>query len=193
MVVLSFSLMAYMVAKGSKPSGTGQVEGSNLTALISDNGNSFFQGQILKYFMTNLPLSKPYVFFYKRWTNRKHEMLPWSWNYTLSNRRILPALIFMVHLLSLPKKIYGCQCCWRQNISRNLYFLKLYCVSSYASLGNTFACINKNTARLPRLTKIWYGVIIRQFLFAYRHGKQKRKQDWDFFNGNFVLFGKFLS
>ena len=63
MVVLSFSLMVYMVAKGSKPSGTGQVEGSNLTALISDNGNSFFQGQILKYFMTNLPLSKPYVFF----------------------------------------------------------------------------------------------------------------------------------
>ena len=53
MVVLSFSLMAYMVAKGSKPSGTGQVEGSNLTALISDNGNSFFQGQILKYFMIN--------------------------------------------------------------------------------------------------------------------------------------------
>ena len=46
MVVLSFSLMAYMVAKGSKPSGTGQVEGSNLTALISDNGNSFFQGHI---------------------------------------------------------------------------------------------------------------------------------------------------
>lgn len=63
MVGLSFSLMVYMVAKGSKPSGTGQVEESNLTALISDNGNSFFQGQILKYFMTNLPLSKPYVFF----------------------------------------------------------------------------------------------------------------------------------
>ena len=63
MVVLSFSLMAYMVAKGSKPSGTGQVEGSNLTALISDNGNSFFQGQILKYFMINLPLWKPYKFF----------------------------------------------------------------------------------------------------------------------------------
>lgn len=48
MVGLSFSLMVYMVAKGSKPSGTGQVEESNLTALISDNGNSFFQGQILK-------------------------------------------------------------------------------------------------------------------------------------------------
>lgn len=56
MVVLSFSLMVYMVAKGSKPSGSGQVEGSNLTALISDNGNSFFQGQNLKYFMINLPL-----------------------------------------------------------------------------------------------------------------------------------------
>lgn len=62
MVVLSFSLMVYIVAKGSKPSGTGQVEGSNLTALISDNGNSFFQGQIWKYFMINLPLWKPYVF-----------------------------------------------------------------------------------------------------------------------------------
>lgn len=62
MVVLSFSLMVYMVAKGSKPSGSGQVEGSNLTALISDNGNSFFQGQNLKYFMINLPLWKPYFF-----------------------------------------------------------------------------------------------------------------------------------
>lgn len=191
MIVLSFSLMVYMVAKGRKPSGTGQVEGSNLTALISDNGNSFLQGQNLKFFDDKSSIMKAIRFFLQTMNQQKTRNVTMKLNYTLSNRRILPALIFMVHLLSLPKKIYGCQCCWRQHISRNLYFLKLYCVSSHASLGNTFACINKNTARLPRLTKIWYGVIIRQFLFAYRLGKQKRKQDWDFFNGNFVLFGKF--
>ena len=56
--------MVYMVAKGSKPSGTRQVEGSNLTALISDNGNSFFKGNF-EIFYAKSSIMKV-IRFYKR-------------------------------------------------------------------------------------------------------------------------------